>query len=256
MQAALGRSVTEEQAVGLSSLTPYITGHRGLLLTNTAREEVLSFFQHFSEPHYARSGCIAPRRFLIEKGPCAEERIGHAMEPHLRKLGLPTRLHEGKVEVLQDVVVCKEGDVLTPEQCRLLQLFGEKMAVFRVEVVVGWDAETGQVEELIEGATKERVKGGGERVGRTKRAGGATTGREEEGKEEEEEEEEVEDDGERGGGGGGGRVRTGANGGVGRSVGPLLLVSLAALYTGHHHTVLTCPITLYTVGQYTHTASV
>ena len=74
------------------------------------------------------------------------------MEPHLRKLGLPTRLHGGVVEVLQETVVCRAGDVLTPEQCKLLQLFGVKMATFKVQLIAAWQAETGEVEELREGA--------------------------------------------------------------------------------------------------------
>lgn len=57
------------------------------------------------------------------------------MEPQLRKLGLPTKLHQGIVSLLNDVTVCTPGDILTPEQCKILELFDQKQAVFRVRLL-------------------------------------------------------------------------------------------------------------------------
>lgn len=42
------------------------------------------------------------------------------MEPQLRKLGMSTRLNKGVVTLDRDHVLCREGDVLTPEQGNLL----------------------------------------------------------------------------------------------------------------------------------------
>jgi len=42
------------------------------------------------------------------------------MEPTLRKLGLPVRLLDGKIVLPAECVVCKAGDALTPEQCKIL----------------------------------------------------------------------------------------------------------------------------------------
>ena len=170
MQAALGHGREDEAREGLSALTPYVTGSRGLLFTDAPRAEVVQYFSHFSSPHFARSGCVAPRAFEVEKGPLDAEVAPHSMEPHLRKLGLPTRLKDGVVEVERDVVVCREGDVLTPEQCRLLQTFGVRMAHMTVDVLAGWDGDTGKVEELREGVSREegvaRVQTGRRRGGR------------------------------------------------------------------------------------------
>ena len=42
------------------------------------------------------------------------------MEPHIRQLGLPTRLVNSKIELLSDYMAAEEGKPLTVEQCKLL----------------------------------------------------------------------------------------------------------------------------------------
>ena len=56
---------------------------------------VLGFrkFSDVSEPDYARSGNIATQTVIIEQGPLTS--FSHALEPHLRQLGLPTSLQKG-----------------------------------------------------------------------------------------------------------------------------------------------------------------
>ena len=34
--------------------------------------------------------------------------------------------------------VCRRGDVLTPEQAKLLKLWGKRMAVFRINIIAYW----------------------------------------------------------------------------------------------------------------------
>jgi len=45
----------------------------------------------------------------------------------------------GVIQLLADTQVCKKGDVLTPEQCRILELFEIKMAEFRIAVDCVWE---------------------------------------------------------------------------------------------------------------------
>ena len=162
MQAALGRTSAEEPRGGTSRLAPYLVGQRGLLFTHTHHAQVVDFFARFADPHFARSGAIAPRAFELERGPLSADVAPHPLEPHLRKLGLPTRLRGGVVELMEGVVVCREGDVLTPEQCRLLELFGERMAVMRVGLVARWWRGGGEGgEDGDEGAGEEVGQGGG-----------------------------------------------------------------------------------------------
>lgn len=52
----------------------------------------------------------------------------------------------GVIQLLADTQVCKKGDTLTPEQCRILELFDIKMAEFRIAVDCVW--ENGEFERL------------------------------------------------------------------------------------------------------------
>lgn len=48
---------------------------------------------------------------------------------------------QGVVTLLADFVVCKAGDVLTPQQAALLRVFEVKMAVFRMKLIGRWTAQ-------------------------------------------------------------------------------------------------------------------
>lgn len=74
--------------------------------------------------------------------------LAHSIEPTLRKLGVPTRLVKGRVELDSEFVVCKEGEVLGSGQTTLLKMFGVAMAEFRVGVEAYWERDSGKVEVL------------------------------------------------------------------------------------------------------------
>lgn len=105
---------------------------------------------------YARSGNRAQKDVTLDEGPL--EQFTHSMEPQLRQLGLPTTLKKGTnlnteqitrsdwwwhflklyafifwgvVTLLKDYTVCKAGDVLTPEQARILVSSSENTDFYR-----------------------------------------------------------------------------------------------------------------------------
>jgi mRNA turnover protein 4 len=53
------------------------------------------------------------------------------MEPQLRALGLHTTLVKGVPSLNTSHQLCKTGETLTSEQCRILKLLGVQMAVSR-----------------------------------------------------------------------------------------------------------------------------
>ena len=66
----------------------------------------------------------------------------------MRKFGLSVKLRGDSVELENDVNVCNEGDVLTLEQCGILQIFGVKMAKSK-----------GQPDEQLTTASDQKKKG-------------------------------------------------------------------------------------------------
>jgi mRNA turnover protein 4 len=150
MIRALGPTFEEEHRQNLHKVAQCIKGDCGLLFTDKPKQDVIKFFTSFCEPNFARSGCVATEDISIKKGPLT---FPGSMEVMLRGLGLKTLLKDGVVQLLVDTQVCKKGDVLTPEQCRLLELFDIKMADFRITVDCAWF--NGEFEKLAEDDEEE-----------------------------------------------------------------------------------------------------
>lgn len=90
-------------------------------LAGTYNTETLYPSRYFESRKYPvppNSGDIATETIELNAG--LLEQFPHCMEPHLRKLGLPTRLQRGIPELLQDFVVCTEGKPLTANQANIL----------------------------------------------------------------------------------------------------------------------------------------
>ena len=98
-----------------------IAGPCGLFLSNEPAEKVLAWFQSYGEQDYPRSGFEATQDVSLEAGPLPQ--FSHSIEPHLRQLGMPVELKQGIVTVRHSYTVCKKGDTLNPEQCKILVRF-------------------------------------------------------------------------------------------------------------------------------------
>lgn len=133
---ALGRSPEDEYRDNLCKISSRLWGQTGLLFTNSTKEEVLKWFESYSEPDYARSGNTATQTVILEQGPLPE--FTHSMEPQLRKMGLPTALDKGVITLLREHQVCAHGQNLSPEQARILKLFGYQMAQFKLKIEAMW----------------------------------------------------------------------------------------------------------------------
>ncbi|KPI38547.1 Ribosome assembly factor mrt4 [Cyphellophora attinorum] len=171
MLVALGRDVESEVVPGVSRLGKYLTGEIGLLFTDREVEQVEAEFEGFWNADYARSGVVASQEVWVRPGEVKtmygveggeEDPLPLAIEPHLRKLGVPTRIKGGKV-VLEDApdgdegameveeggyLVCKEGDTLDSRQTSILKILGVRMAEFRIQLNAVYDRTGEEVKEL------------------------------------------------------------------------------------------------------------
>ena len=154
MSLALGRDDNDEYKPLLSNLSSYIKGNCGLMFTDSPAHDFVSYCESNQVDEYARTGFKSEIEFRIPNGPID---LPFSMEPQLRQLGLDTKLNKGRhsrssircapiwmidclgvIELLCEHQVCRECDILTPEQCRLLKLFGQKLATFKIDVVHTW----------------------------------------------------------------------------------------------------------------------
>lgn len=165
MAVALGLTPETEPYPQTSLLTPHLRGSVGLLFSPRPPPTILSYFSSFAPLDFARAGTTASRTFTLPSGTlysrggeiAVEEDVplAHSVEPGLRKLGLPTRLVKGKVELDGEFVVCREGEVLGSGQTTLLKMFGVAMAEFRVGIEAYWERETGEVTVVGEGVGRK-----------------------------------------------------------------------------------------------------
>lgn len=115
---------------GMERLRDQMMGQCGLLFTSESKKTVLEWFDSYHAEEFARSGFRATQTVKLKPGPL--ENFSHAIEPHLRSLGMPTKLDRGIVTLYKDFTVCEKNKLLTPEQARILKLLGKPMAKFKV----------------------------------------------------------------------------------------------------------------------------
>jgi len=141
MAVALGREEAEEYNDMLHRVSRLLRGsNRGLMFTNEDPLKVEEFFEAHSEPDFARTNGTATEDVVLPEGPLPQ--FGHAMEPQLRGMGMPTSLKRGVITLLNEYTVCKKGDKLTSEQARILKLLGHKQAEFKIDLIALWSKDT------------------------------------------------------------------------------------------------------------------
>lgn len=127
-------------------LSERLTGQCGLLFTERSKEEILDWAKDYWAVEYARGGFEATETVILPEGPMEE--FSHSIEPHLRKLGMPTKLEKGIVTLYKSYTVCEKGKVLTPEQARILKLIAKPMAKFKLTIKCSW-SKTGGFESYV-----------------------------------------------------------------------------------------------------------
>ncbi|KAK0163333.1 hypothetical protein PV327_007027 [Microctonus hyperodae] len=145
-------------ALGMGKTPNALKGQCGLLFTNKPHKKVQKLLTDYSEEDYARSGFVVSETIVLPEGPLPD--FSHAIEPHLRQLGMPTALQKGVVTLLQDYEVCKSGQALTPEQARILKLFGRPLATFKLNLIGYYSKKKGYLPIAIDDdiASNEQIE--------------------------------------------------------------------------------------------------
>jgi mRNA turnover protein 4 len=150
LQVALGRTAEDEYSDNLRQVSKRIAGGSvGLLFTSRPQAQVEEYFTNLCEPDFARAGFVAPTAVVIDNQQLAHFPV--SMVEQFRKLGLPTQVDNGKVILMDgktEYRICKEGETLSAEKCKLLTQFDKKISEFKVKLECRWSA--GQFDVLDE----------------------------------------------------------------------------------------------------------
>lgn len=140
MQIALGKTPEDEYADNLRHVSKQVSESVGLIFTSRPSSDVEGFFADFSERDFARAGFVSPRDVVITNEMLFNHPVS-MLEQQFRKQGLPVKIDNGKLVLMDDKKehrLCKEGETLSPEKCKLLTHFGIKLSNFRVKIVCRW----------------------------------------------------------------------------------------------------------------------
>lgn len=148
MRYALGKTEEESYRSKTWQLGRLLKGMTGLLFTSAPEEKVRSALASAARPCLARGGDVATKTIVIPQGPLDRDKYSFALEPELRKLGLPTSLQNTVIHVLCDHVLCKEGDILTSAQARLLKHLDHVLSESSVTIRGVWHKATEDLDVL------------------------------------------------------------------------------------------------------------
>jgi len=155
MQHALGMAPSSECQQNIHKLAERISGHSGILFTNSPIAQVREYFEEYRPSDYARCGGIATETVVLPAGGEALANQPHSIETHLRNIGLPTQLKDGKVILLGRHTVCKEGKELTADQAQVLKMLEKKMANFECRVSAQWTKDDGKFEKFADSESED-----------------------------------------------------------------------------------------------------
>jgi len=140
LQIALGRTPEEEYSDNLRHVAKLISGSVGLLITSLDRNHVVNYFENqVQEKDFARAGTVSPMEVKITQEMVETHPV--SMVEQFRKLGLPVEVQVGKVGFVggrKEYLVCKEGQVLDVESCKILVHFGIQLSEFKVKLECVW----------------------------------------------------------------------------------------------------------------------
>ena len=140
LQLALGRTDEEEYADNLRNVAKLVVGGSvGLLFTNQSKKEVQTYFSQSVDADYARAGSVASRQVDVTSEMLKP--FPSSMMESFRKLGLPVEIKNGVVtfrDGIESYRICKEGETLTAEKCKLLVHFGFPISNFQVSLLAWW----------------------------------------------------------------------------------------------------------------------
>ena len=150
LQIALGKSIEDEYHDNLHFVSKLITSHVGLLFTSKPSEEVISFFENYKQPDFARAGNVAPRDVYITNDMVSSQPVT-MLEQQFQKQKLPIQIMNGKLIIMNSkdqFRLCKRGEILSVEQCNALKTFGIMLSEFHVELLCCWSSTNNEFEKF------------------------------------------------------------------------------------------------------------
>lgn len=127
----------------IKNLEEHMKGQPALIFTEMNPFELFKFLKENKTPAKAKAGDISPKDILVKKGDTgipAGPAIGQ-----LSEAGLISKVENGKIHVVKDKVIVKEGEEINPKVSGVLNMLGiepmeiglDLVAVYENEIIFG-----------------------------------------------------------------------------------------------------------------------
>ena len=130
-------AISQSKKQNIAQLSQKIKGMPALLFTKDNPFALNSLIQKNKSEAPAKAGQIAPRDIIVKAGPTS-----FAPGPIISELaavGIKTKVNAGKLEIIQDTKVAKEGDVITPKLAETLKRLDIKPMEIGLNLVAVWE---------------------------------------------------------------------------------------------------------------------
>ena len=114
-----GLEAVKEEKKGIEQLEEKLNGIPALLFTKENPFKLFSLIKKNKSKAAAKPGQLAPNDLTIPAGPTSF--TPGPIISELGALGLKTKVNDGKIDILEDHVIVKEGEEITQEVASLLQ---------------------------------------------------------------------------------------------------------------------------------------
>jgi len=138
VQLALGTTPATECQDGIHKIAERVVEKVAILFSNQPPAEVQRLLAEYRPTDFARCGATATETVMLPRGKDALAHLPHSIEAHIRQCGLPTQLIDGKIHLLGEHTVCKEGQELSSDAAQILKLLDIKQAQFVLTVEAHW----------------------------------------------------------------------------------------------------------------------
>ncbi len=131
------RALEKSSKKGIAGLADKMKGQPALILSKVDPFKLFKLLEKNKAPRAAKPGDIATKDIVIKAGP-TDLQAGPAIST-LQKVGLKTKVEGGKISIMQDKVICKEGETITPEVANVLSALKIEPLEIGLNLVVAWE---------------------------------------------------------------------------------------------------------------------
>lgn len=133
-------ALKESNKQNIEQLTEKIKGMPALLLASTNPFILYSTIQKNKSKASAKAGQIAPKEIVVKAGP-----TNFAPGPvisELASVGIKTKVNQGKLAIMEDTLVAKEGDVISQKLAETLKRLDIRPMEIGLDIVAVWEKGT------------------------------------------------------------------------------------------------------------------